>query len=339
MTQDQTGAFVYQLTGQEVIEALPDPASLAAPTLGQMAVETLITAISPGTELAAWTGAPPLRPTARVYPRLMGYCNVGRITGLGSDIDGFEVEELVLTHSAHRSHALITPNEVLCKVPAGADLAQVSTTYLFHLGYAACLKAGMIAGHQAAVIGLGTLGMTAAAMAHLSGARVTGFSNHVADGFDAPGWGLAATQAKTSPPAGESQYDAVISTTNAWADWKLALQLARPGGTIVTIGFPGRGQDAPDFNPLASQYLYDKQLTITACGHMPDLDVAPMDVRFTLKRNCAFLCQAIIDGRLPAADLIEGIRPAGDLAQIYADMTHKRTSGRTIILDWQGATI
>lgn len=328
--------YVYQLVDQEVLKLQPDPDSLAAPGPGQMTVETLITAISPGTELAAWSGAPPLRPTAAIYPRLMGYCNVGRVTDVGPEVNGFVVGDLVLTHLAHRSHAMITSTQVLCKIPKNADLTWVSTTYLFHLGYAACLKAGITAGHQVAVIGLGTLGMTAAAMAHLSGARVTGFSNHLSSSIDTGLWGMVEASGKTNPDSSKiAHFDIVISTTNHWSDWQLALQVARRGGTIVAIGFPGRGQAAPDFNPLASQYFYDKQLTFKACGYTPNLDVAPIDAQFTLKRNCWFVMQAILDGRLPAADLIEDIRPATDLAQIYADMIDQRSSGRTILLDWR----
>ena len=328
--------FVYQLTDQKVLVAQPDSTSAASPGPGQMVVQTLMTAISPGTELAAWAGAPPLRPTPHPYPRLMGYCNVGRVTDLGPGIDGFCTGDLVLTHSAHRTHDMITAAQVLCKIPEGADLATVSATYRFHLGYMACLKAKVAAGDQVAVIGLGTLGMTSAAVAHLAGAQVTGFSNHLNSSHDMRLWGLSKTHHKTNyNPSSSGSFDSVLSTTNIWSDWQLALEITRRGGTIVPIGFPGRGQTAPDFNPLASQYFYDKQLTIAACGYVPNLDVAPIDLRFTLKRNCTFLMQAIIDGRLPAADLVEDVRPATDLAKTYAEMATQRSSGRTIVLDWQ----
>jgi threonine dehydrogenase-like Zn-dependent dehydrogenase len=169
---------------------------------------------------------------------------------------------------------------------------------------------------------------------------VTGFSNHFYADIDPVLWGMSGTSAKTNPDSVHLNYfDCVISTTNSWPDWKLALQLSRRGGTIVTVGFPGRGQKIPDFNPLASQYLYDKQLTITSCGHVPNADVAPFDIRFTLNRNCEFLMQAIINGSLPAVDLIEDIRLAADLGQIYEDMMTQRKSGRTFVLDWQKGKI
>ena len=47
--------------------------------------ETEVSAISTGTELAAWCGKPPLRPS-RAYPRLVGYCNLAIVTAVGSAV-------------------------------------------------------------------------------------------------------------------------------------------------------------------------------------------------------------------------------------------------------------
>lgn len=44
-----TQAFVYQLTGQAILEAQPDLDSITAPGSNEILVETLVTAISPGT--------------------------------------------------------------------------------------------------------------------------------------------------------------------------------------------------------------------------------------------------------------------------------------------------
>ena len=44
-----------------------------------------MTAISPGTELAAYVGLPPLR-DGPAYPRLQGYCNVGRVLTVGERV-------------------------------------------------------------------------------------------------------------------------------------------------------------------------------------------------------------------------------------------------------------
>lgn len=323
--------FVFRLVGPETLLADPDPGSVEAPGPGQVTTQSVVSAISIGTELAAWRGDPPLRPTASIYPRLMGYCHVGRITAVGDGVGGWSVGDLALSHSAHRSHDRVGANELLCPVPQRADLAAASTTYLFHLGYNACLKAGVTAGHSVAVVGLGTLGLTSAAIAHMAGATVRGYSNRSGPG---EAFGLSGVYPKSTTDH-DNRADVVITTSNTWDDWTLALRLARRGGTIVVLGFPGRGQPPVEENPLASRYFYDKQLTLTACGYTPDLDVPAQDLRFTLKRNCAFLLDTILAGRLPAPALIAGVRDARELPQIYAEMAGRRKGPQTYVLDWK----
>lgn len=77
---------VFRLTCERTLVLDLDASDGAEPPGGKLAVETLVSAISPGTELAAWVVAPPLRPTTQPYPRLMGYCNVCivRAPGVGA---------------------------------------------------------------------------------------------------------------------------------------------------------------------------------------------------------------------------------------------------------------
>jgi hypothetical protein len=68
----------------------PRPLEFRATELGHCAAdqincETIFTAISPGTELAAYTGVEPLRP-GRQYPWLQGYCNVACVTDVGASV-------------------------------------------------------------------------------------------------------------------------------------------------------------------------------------------------------------------------------------------------------------
>ncbi len=52
-----------------------DESTLAA---DKILCKTLVSAISPGTEIAAYDGLPPLHPI-KAYPRLVGYCNVAEL--------------------------------------------------------------------------------------------------------------------------------------------------------------------------------------------------------------------------------------------------------------------
>ena len=284
--------FLFKLTNPFQLEMHPDPDSVSAPTAEQVCIKTVYSAISPGTEIAAYKGDSPLRPTTKIYPRLQGYCNVGRITTIGAKVDNWQVGDLVLTHSAHRSHDRIPLTDIICRIPKSADLPSASTTYLFHLAYNACLRTGMVAGNTVAVIGLGTLGLTSGSVARLFGAKVSGFSNNAKDKIDLIKFGFSNIYQKSADNH-ENKADIVITTSNHWDDWQLAMQLARPGGKIAVLGFPGRGQSNPSMNPLASEFFYDKQLSVISCGYSPNQDVPKQDVRFTLKRNCQYLLSEI----------------------------------------------
>ncbi len=77
----------------------------------EILVETLVSAISPGTEISAYIGLPHLRQEV-TYPRLLGYCNVGKILEVGKGVLNFQSDDLILTNAAHCSHYKLKSQEV-----------------------------------------------------------------------------------------------------------------------------------------------------------------------------------------------------------------------------------
>ena len=300
-----------------------DPARLAP---GEVLAETICSAISVGTEMAAYLGEPPLRP-GPVYPRLVGYCNVAEVLAVGAAVQGLAAGQRVLTLQSHRSAFICAQDQVVLALPREADCQLAATTYLFQIGYDALLKGGFDGSQQVAVIGLGTLGIAAVALAASLGARVSAYSDQPRSLELAREVGAAQAFAK-SIPAEAANADIVISTSNKWADWRLALNLARSKGALCVLGFPGRGQAPADFNPLDSQFFYDRQLRIIACGKAPQDDV---------KRNCAFLLERILSGRLPARRLIDEVRPWQELGAIYEALASRKSGQLTRILQWRQA--
>ena len=93
----------------------------------------------------------------------------------------------------------------------------------------------------------------------------------------------------------------------------------------MVLGFPGRGQLAASFNPLDSQYFYDKQLTIKAAGQTAEAD---------LRRNMAYLIELIALEKLPAAELARHVRAACDLAAAYEGLSGRPDDVLTCVLQW-----
>lgn len=220
--------------------------ALSAPGHKEVLCETLASVISPGTELAAFKGLPPLRPGV-VYPRLLGYCNVARVLEVGHGVAGVQVGDRVLTFTSHRSAFVIAERDILYKLPETARAEDIACAYLFHLGYNAVLRGNVRAGSRVLVIGLGVLGLTTVAMATLAGARVFALSDQIGPASIALQMGAEAVFGRNSLSSltesiGPDLADLVVSTTNSWSDWQLALQLAGQQGMIAVLGFPGRGE-------------------------------------------------------------------------------------------------
>lgn len=324
--------------GQLVITANRLDVSALQPD--EVAAVTLYTAVSPGTEVAAFRGDRPLRPS-KVYPRVVGYCNVARIVATGTDIKAYRVGDTILTLQSHRSAFICSETEILTKLPVSMEAKKAAVAYLYQLGYNALLNGGLRPGHNIAVIGLGTLGLTTIVLGARFGHRVFGFSNQEVVRPFAERHGARAVFRKDDETAFEAVgcdtfgtgVDLVVTTSNDWSDWVLALKVARPGGTIAVLGFPGRNESLPDFNPLDSQYFYDKQLTITACGLSSRSDASPSDVRFTLKRNIAYILDLLNTGAIPA-ELMSTEYSWHELENVYMSLM-RRKSGHAII-KWDG---
>ncbi len=335
-------ASIYELTGPRELSVNTEALSTKNLKAEQLLARTCYSAISPGTETAAYTGIAPLRP-GKVYPRLMGYCNVAEVLATGADVKNFQAGDFILTHQSHRSHFICSENDVVAKIPATANREAATTTYLFHLGYAALIKGQIKPGLNVGIIGFGTLGATTTALAKQAGARVVVFSNQKAALKTAEQWGAWLALQKDNPDIRQALktltkntgLDLIVNTSNAWSDYKLALEAAAPGGTIINLSFPGREQPIPPFNPLDSAYVYDKQLTIAAGGIMPNLNASPQDIRFTVKRNCDYLLDLIVREQLPAQALISETVPWRQLEAVYEKLTTRQPGYLTAVLEWQ----
>jgi threonine dehydrogenase-like Zn-dependent dehydrogenase len=315
---------VFRLYGPRDLRVDEEILDLGALGEHAIAARTLFTAVSPGTELAAYRGDPPLRPTPFPYPRLVGYCNVAEVVAVGKHATGYKPGDLVLTGQSHRSAYVCDQGSVFLALPAQVDPAAASLAYLMQLGYGALQSTGMEKGQRVAVIGLGVLGLATVACARMMGLDVSAVSSQVASLDLARRWGARAVVKDDATSMGA--IDCVALTSNLWPDWLLSLKTVNIGGTIAILGFPGRGQAPPDFNPLDSQWLYDKRLTIKVTGPAASPD--------QLRHNLAHLINQMAAGALHANELISKTIRWHDLPTLYAELAANRGALLTAVLKW-----
>ena len=315
---------VFRLYGPRDLRLDEEVLDLGALGERAIAARTLFTAVSTGTELAAYRGDPPLRPTPFPYPRLVGYCNVAEVIAVGKHATGCKPGDVVLSGQSHRSAYVCDECSVYLVLPSQVDRAAASIAYLIQLGYGALQSAAAQKGQRVAVIGLGVLGLATVACARMMGLDVSAVSNQAASLDIARRWGARAVEKDDATSLGA--IDCVVLTSNLWKDWLLSLRTVNSRGTIVPLGFPGRGQALPDFNPLDSQWLYDKRLTIKAAGP----PASPQELR----HNLAHLIDQMAAGVLHAGPLISKTISWRDLSTLYAELAANRGTILTAVLVW-----
>ena len=297
---------------------------------------TVLSAISPGTELAAFKGSRSLS-GKHIYPRLVGYCNVSEVLKVGSSVSLYDVGDLILTTGSHQSVLVSNEKDILYKFQDGDVATEVVCSYLYHLGYNAVLKTDIVAGSRVCVIGLGVLGLTSVEMCSIAGANTTAISelehqSNLAENLGAI-FSFKRKIAKEKKQLFDS-FDVVILTTNQWADFELALQLCCMHGKIACLGFPGRDMHPGTFNPLDSRYFYYKQLSIMSVGFSPKFNDDRGFLRFNEKDNISFINSLIKRKKIDPNIIITDTLPFENLEVIYRRLIERNPKDQTFLLKW-----
>jgi 2-desacetyl-2-hydroxyethyl bacteriochlorophyllide A dehydrogenase len=146
---------------------------LPAPHAGQVLVETLVSAISPGTELLVYRGrvpaGMPLDSTISelagpfAYPLKYGYAAVGRIVALGADVGRDWLGQLVVGFHPHESHFVAAPGTLL-RVPPGVTAEAAAFLPSAETAVTLLMDGQPIVGERVAVFGQGLVGLLCAAL-------------------------------------------------------------------------------------------------------------------------------------------------------------------------------
>src|SRR4249920_2454496 len=141
---------------------LPDPGE------NQILVAAEVSAISPGTELAVYTGThqwllDPNLPDWK-FPFRSGYSAAGTVVAVGSKVMGWKRGDRVSFPGNHASAELLTIGHErgrLWKLPPGLDAEKAAVACIARYGLGAAIRAGLTLGRSAAVLGLGVIGQFA----------------------------------------------------------------------------------------------------------------------------------------------------------------------------------
>jgi 2-desacetyl-2-hydroxyethyl bacteriochlorophyllide A dehydrogenase len=146
---------------------------LSPPVAGQVLVQTLVSAISPGTELLIYRGqAPSDVPVDESIPALAGefsfplkygYAAIGRVTDIGPDVAPEWLGQLVFAFQPHQSHFLALPDELM---PVPANVSPEEAAFLPNVETAVnfVMDGQPMIGERVAVFGQGVVGLLTTAL-------------------------------------------------------------------------------------------------------------------------------------------------------------------------------
>ena len=146
---------------------------LCGPAPGQVLVQTLVSAISPGTELLIYRGQAPTDLAADetiaaltgnlTFPLKYGYAAVGRVTIVGSAAEAAWQDRLVFAFHPHESHFLAAPAELFPVPPA---LTPEEAVFLPNMETAVnfLMDGHPLIGERVVVFGQGVVGLLTTAL-------------------------------------------------------------------------------------------------------------------------------------------------------------------------------
>ncbi len=322
---------------------------LPAPAANQILVQTAVSAISPGTELAVWTGThqwlkDPSLPEWK-FPFRSGYSAAGTVAAVGADVSGWQPGDRVSYPGNHASAELLTLGHERgrwWRLPDDLNFETAAPAVIARYGMGAAIRAGITLGRSAAVLGLGIIGQWSLRCLLAAGAypvigidgvkmrresaRAAG-ADHVLD----PGAGDLKQQ--LADVLGTRGAEIVADATGVPDAVSSAMALACDGGQVIIVGSPrGRAKDVNFYDDLHRRYL-------EVTGAHGNMLFEPAHTRLAgawdIDKAQRWLLASLAAGRLNSTGLItQRIRPA-DMASAYDGLLNKKEEYLGVIVDWR----
>src|SRR6266851_6825813 len=158
----------YYVVGRRQLELCDQP--LAEPAPGEVLIRTRVSALSVGTEVWRYINGGHYGDEGSAC----GYNSAGLVVAVGSGVTDFQPGDVAFAPEPHAELLLVKAHRAI-RVPPGVNIESAAFSYLPTLGLHALRSAQYAAGENVLVIGQGIVGVLAAQVARMVGARVVAF--------------------------------------------------------------------------------------------------------------------------------------------------------------------
>jgi len=322
---------------------------LPAPAANQILVETEVSAVSPGTELAVYTGThqwlkDPKLPDWK-FPFRSGYSAAGTVLAVGSGVTGWKAGDRVSYPGNHASAELLTLGHErgrLWKLPAGLEADKAALACIARYGLGASIRAGITLGRSAAVLGLGIIGQFSLRCLIAAGAcpvvgidsvrmrRQAALAAGAAHVLDA---GAANLREQLDAFLGSHGAEIVADATGVPDAIPTAMSLACDAGQVVVVGSPrGRAKDVNFYDDLHRRY-------IEVTGAHGNMLFEPAHTRLAgnwdINKAQNWLLAALATGRLNLAGLVSHRIKPEELGSAYEGLLKNKEEYLAVTVHWK----
>jgi 2-desacetyl-2-hydroxyethyl bacteriochlorophyllide A dehydrogenase len=303
-------------------------------------MRTCYSLISPGTELAHYTGTADLgHIPAHPYPWYPGYAAVGEVVAAGTEA-GVRPGDLVLAHTPHQSGARFDCRRRVCvRIPDGVEPHVATVARLGQVSAVSLRTSTARAGDWAAVIGLGPVGNCAAQLLRIAGLRVLGVEMSPQRRALAERCGVSPVVDPQQPGALEAAVERsgggcrlVLECSGRVKAVESALVLATTHGEVVLIG-AAWWRDTEVLATDIVRPIFDRFLLLRS-GWEWQLPLYGAEPPGSIGGCTEWVLDCIREGKLRAADLITDVIAPLDVAAAYRQLLEKPASHLAVVIDW-----
>lgn len=264
-------------------------------------------------------------------PLPLGYCNVGTVWKVGSDVTEFKIGDRVASNGPHAEFVCV-PKNLVAHIPDNVSDDEASFTVIGSIGLQGLRLLNPTMGETVVVTGLGLIGLMTAQLLKANGCRVIGLEVDESKLAIAKKYGINVCNPTKSDPVkfvesatNHQGADGVIITASSKSDDIIsqAARMCRKRGRIVLVGVIGLDINRADF--------YEKELTFqVSCSYGPGryddlyeeegIDYPLAYVRWTEKRNFETILNSISSRAISVQELITEAVKLDDYMQIYGNI-------------------
>jgi len=331
------------MESKKILFTSPGKAALVSVELPPLKEDEVLTdmeytVVSGGTERASLMGMPN---TGTKFPRALGYCGIGRVIQIGTQVKTVAVGDRVLVYHGKHMGYNIRPEADVTKVEDDSiSSLEAAFVIIASMGLGGVRKLELELGESAMVMGLGLLGMFAVQFCRLSGAypviaadlnperRSLALQLGADYAFDpsAPDF-VQQVKAVT----GGKGVRATVEVTGVSAAMQQALQCATRQGRISLLGCTRISDCAVDYY----QQVHCPGVKLIGAHNFirPQFESYPH--HWTHQDDCKAILAMLGAGRLQVAPIVSRVVKPEQAPEIYTQLCNDPAFPMGTVFDWR----